>query len=375
MFYDFLPLMLTIKQVMLLSIFSRIIYIVLAYISNAMFEDFDKSTRIMSGGVFLKFLLRWDAIYFYEIIQKGYCKEHLLAFFPLFPYCVNFASKLLSTEVVSTAVLLNNTMFVLSSLLLHSITKKKYGFEIAKYTLLFFIFNPSSIIYCTLYSEPMYTFLFLLGYKLLERNNKYLAAVIISLTAITRSNGILNSILFFDSRSLFNSCLLIPLSLIPFILLQAKHHEILKLDSYTIPYAYIQKKYWEHGFLNFYTHKKNIPNTIIGLPFILFTLYCLVSFAYSKCYVKNKFTIRFFTNKENYYIVSFYVMLWIQTLMCIFFIHMQMFFRFISYNPLFYWFMAFMCKENSIIFRIIMFGYFYYGIAYAVLFGAYYPPA
>lgn len=367
--------MFTTRHVLILSVASRIIYILLAYGSDTTFEKFDKSAVLLGGSSYFKFLLRWDALYFYEIIQKGYCKEHLMAFQPLFPQIVKTMSKITNTDPVSTAVYLNNFLFVMSSYLLYKITNRKYGPDIAKYTVLFFLFNPSSIIYSSLYSESLYTFLFLLGYKFLESNNKKTAALVISLTTITRSNGILNSILLFNQKSLTASILFMTSSTLPFLILQSHQYKLLNLDSYTFPYGYIQKKYWEHGFLKFYTYKKNIPNIIIGLPFILFTLYCLISFAHSKCYVKNKLTMKFFTNRQNYPIVALFILLSIQTLMCIFFIHMQMFFRFISYNPLFYWFMAFMCKNDKGFFRVIMFGYFYYGIAYAILFGAYYPPA
>lgn len=390
-----------------LALASRIFYIALAYLSSQSFTNYDKSTQIVTHESF-NFLLRWDAIYFHEIMKNGYSREHLIAFFPAYPFLVSYISGIIGLSHLNTGILISNFLFLLTSLILYKLSLRRYGKEIAYSTVLFFILNPSSIIHSTLYSESLYNFLFICGFYLIDHNYKFSSIIFFSLSTITRSNGILNALLLIDRKRPIQSFIYIFQILLPFILFQVHCHTILTLEKHenhiniatlkylknlitlknlktiftlktlknlkniSIPYQHIQTKYWNQGFLTFYTYN-NIPNIIIGLPFIIFITYCLISFVYSK--LKQKSKQNYFTNIYNQNTVVLFLLLCIQVLMCLFFIHMQIIFRFVSYNPLVYWFMAFMYEKIGVGFGCVCFGYFFYGVVYAVLFGSYFPPA
>lgn len=356
-----------------LTLLSRLFYITLAKVSSLIFTEFDKSTNLVTNNYF-NFLLRWDAIYFYEITKVGYTKEHLTAFFPLFPFCIKYISNMFQTDLLITGIIFNNIVFICNTILLYKITLSKYNQEIANSTIMFFMLNPCSIIMTTLYTEPIYTFLFLLGFYFLEKKNYNIATILFSLTSLTRSNGILNCIFLLDINNIIISFIRIIHVILPFLLYQIYCYNVLNLKELILPYSYIQSKYWEHGFVKFYTYSKNIPNIIIGMPFIIFSLYSLLKLIKIKCN-RQKHKFEYFLDKKNYNVIVLWVLLFVQTLLCIFFIHMQMFFRFVCYNPLFYWFLSCYYFENGRFFRLLMFGYIFYGIAYAILFGAYYPPA
>ncbi|KAM0675018.1 hypothetical protein GVAV_001357 [Gurleya vavrai] len=296
----------------------------------------------------------------------------------MFPTVIRNLSKILVKDIICTAIIINNIFFVLNSLLLYLITEQRYGCDIAEYTYQFFILNPANIIFSSLYTEPLYMFVFLTGFYLIERNKKFFASIFFMISALTRSNGIMN-ILFlidiFSLKSFIYSTLYVSIVSSPFIYKQYQDFYILKLKNFILPYSFIQAKYWEHGFFKFYTYKKNFPNFIIGIPFILYSLYIIASYIKTKFFIKNKFTLNNFKILKEYNTRVLVLLLAIQTFLCIFFIHMQMFFRFVSYNPFWYWSMSFLYTERSKFFTLLVYAYIFYGIAYSILFGAYYPPA
>ncbi|KAM0686088.1 hypothetical protein COBT_002694 [Conglomerata obtusa] len=361
----------------LVAVLSRLFYLLLAKKSSETFLPFDKTTLLLKKN-YCNFILRWDAIYFREIAIFNYTKEHLTAFFPMYPKLIKIVADTIGKNVLFAGVLINNILFVINSILLYKITLNHYDEEIAEYSFMFYIIHPAAIIFSSLYSETLYMFLFLTGYYCLEKKKIFLASILFSFSAMTRSNGILNVLFlinlsnFVESIKSLNYCALI---IIPFVLKQYYDYKKLGLTDITIPYSYIQKKYWEQGFLKFYTYKKNLPNFLVGIPFILFSLYCILSFLKSKLYAQGNFSMRYFLDRKNYNISILFALLTIQTFLCVFFVHMQMFARFVSYNPFFYWCLSFLFSDRNRGFILLVYGYFFYGIAYAILFGAYYPPA
>jgi Gpi18-like mannosyltransferase len=130
-----------------------------------------------------------------------------------------------------------------------------------------------------------------------------------------------------------------------------------------IPYSFVQKKYWNQGFLNFF-NIPNIPNVLIGLPFILFTFYILL--------------VNDLKCKNNTLILkNLKILLFLKTILACFFFHWNMYFRLISFNPFLYWSIAkmYLKGKHSAYFILYLKYYFAFSVSYAILFGAFYPPA
>lgn len=330
-----------ISNLIAISLISRLFYLSLAFISYWFLPSFDKSSDC--------FLYNWDSIFFQNIQKDGYTSEHQLAFFPLMPLLANCFRYFKIPNIIFV-----NIIFLINSILLYKISES-INPEVTRNVFYFFIFNPSSIIFSSFYTETLFMFLFLLFlFKYLE--HKYLqCTLLISLSCLCRSNGILFC-LFLKHKILY--CVL-SLSLISiyqlYCLSKMSSNIIINLK---IPYSYIQKKYWNQGFLKFYTFN-NISNILISLPFIFFNLYCIFKIDFKHKLVKN---LKF--------------ILLIQTILAILFLHLNMYFRFVSYNPIIYIFMGHMYKyEKTVSFRIYCRYYLAFSVAYAVLYGAFYPPA
>jgi hypothetical protein len=85
-----------------LFILSRVIVFLLAHVSLYLVGEFDDSATLLlytssQPSVLTRLLsplVRWDAIYFTAIAQRGYKYEHEMAFFPLVPFITGYAGRL-----------------------------------------------------------------------------------------------------------------------------------------------------------------------------------------------------------------------------------------------------------------------------------------
>ncbi|KAF7670574.1 GPI mannosyltransferase 2, partial [Astathelohania contejeani] len=301
-----------------------------------------------------------------------------MAFFPLFPMLVNITNRILNLKIHTTAILLTNLFFVLNSLLIYKLTLKRYGKTIATNSALFFIFNPASIIFSSFYTESFFMFLFLMGFYAIEYDRAFIASLFFGLSSLTRSNGILFSIFLlpviipntFTSKllSLLKTILLCIISIIPFLGFQYySYSSIPGNKDFLFPYSMIQSKYWNQGLFKFYT-LINIGNFIIGFPFVMLAIYLV--FKYLSSPIDYRLII-YDRQKRNLFCLV--TLLAIQIFMVIFFIHWNMFFRFISYNPFIYWSLAILYDnlKKSKKFLFFLLYYFNFGILYAVMYGCY----
>lgn len=372
-----------INGIVKLAIVSRILYMGISYISYTLFPPFDKAVELIPGSSPMKFLLAWDATHFFEIMRNGYLKIHETAFFPLLPYVSRCISKMLGLEPFTAGVLVSCSAFVLSSAILYKITLARYGYKIARMSCVFFMFNPASIVYTSMYSESLFMLLFLSGLYFIECNDTFNGTILLSLSGLCRSNGVLFVLLLIFPVNRY-ILVRIPVLLLPCAMFQ--YYILLTINraknthSLSVPYSYVQRVYWDQGFLKFYEPKiGNIVNMAVGLPFLLISLY--IVYAYWNRRWTNTRNVNTCVDKPRQTLLTLntdicVALLIIQTLITIFIIHWNMYFRFISFNPVIYWILAgeYYRVQNRFL-RWIMFRfYFGFGIIYALLFGCFYPP-
>ncbi|KAI5191357.1 GPI mannosyltransferase 2 [Nematocida sp. AWRm77] len=362
---------------------SRALSLGCAYASFRTLPHHDLSAELLEH-THVPFLMRWDALYFYVICKEGYVSDNSTAFFPLYPLLVRGLSRLLFLPVCICGVLLSNIAFCLSSVLLYAITHTLFGKKKAEQACVLFCFSPCSVLYSSMYTEALFCFFALLGVHAVLLNRKPLAALALAAASGVRSNGfILAPLLVINSaleRSL-RGCAYAVLPVLVFCSIQwhwwsTRFAHI----GYMLPYSYVQAHYWEQGFLRFYTYKKNIPNVLVGAPFVLLSLLVLARVclqarsALAPSKKPRPAWSSLLTLKNALVFVLFSVLLF-QVLLTLFFIHMNMHFRFVSFNPLIYWELSSFFASRQTLPRLLLFGYFAFGVVYSVLFGAYFPPA
>lgn len=398
------------KTIIWFAILSRTFILIIGKLSSMMFEPFDKSTLTLNNNSIFKYLISWDAIHFINIAEGGYSTEHSLAFFPLPPLIVRVLN---FSDVFTTAVLINIISSIISSLILFKISYKLYNEKIAYLSTIFFIFNPASVVYCSFYTESIFCLFFYIALYNLIINRKGRAAIFFAMCSGCRSNGAMNII--FQTSPYF------IITILPIAIFQI--YSFLSISRITsdfrpfMVYSHIQRKYWGQGFLKFLVLQQT-PNILLGISFLLYSIYILKEYFKSRIYLYNLkmmgsektlnnslfnnlriFKDHIFKNIKISFLIKFKnivkfildpfftahstvtskcaIILMLQTLTVIFFIHWNMCSRFISFNPILYWSAAVLSERyyNSGGYRFCVGFFMIYMVAYALFFSCFYPPA
>ncbi|KAF3422738.1 LOW QUALITY PROTEIN: hypothetical protein E2986_05855 [Frieseomelitta varia] len=297
------------RKIFWFAIISRIIVLSLQFIFNLLCPDhdadafksptdnseqislYDSLITILFGG-----LARWDGEYFLHIAKYGYTYENTLAFYPLYPFSVLIA-----------AMLVNVICFVKSAVIFYDLSKTVLKTtNVAYKAAILYCINPATIFFSAAYSESLFAYLTMLRSIKLD---PYVSFPI-SLSILTRSNGVINIgfPIYYQLQKLSYdySKKHANFSLKTFcqFMFKASTLKILPGNSYVewchlkIPmaYSYIQKKYWNLGFLNYYEIKQ-IPNFILAFPILYIMMKCIKEFFFE--HKKYFYTLGFIKNTED----------------------------------------------------------------------------
>ncbi|KAJ3440140.1 gpi mannosyltransferase [Anaeramoeba flamelloides] len=218
--------MASLKKVLFLSVLSRIFLILYTILCGIVNTNYDTSGH---KGSIISSLIRWDSIWFLGISESGYQHEQTFAFFPGYPILVKIMSSFTHLSIPLCGVIISNTSFVLSSLVLYELGKITLHDEKKAYrSFLLFLITPSNIFMSSFYTESIFSFFTFTGCYLIQNfqfvgKNRIrsickliLSIVFFTLSSTIRSNGTINS--GFIIYSLF-------LALKNWILSQRNHHQ------------------------------------------------------------------------------------------------------------------------------------------------------
>lgn len=359
---------------------------------------------------------RWDSLHFLHIAKRGYSHESQIAFFPLYPAVVRALKYALFPWAESShdglfiiaGVIANLFLFSASSILLYELThimfrNKSMALESVKY----FCFNPASIFMTACYSESLFQFLTLSGLLAIEFGRLSVASTFLALSSLTRANGIISlgfvaywhvtTISILSARVLRSARLVEQFGiflthalmiLIPFIMFQSYSYYILCIDpnlpdrlqfcstALSIPYTFIQRKYWSIGFLKYY-QLKQIPNFILALPMMLICSWIVMKYFQANGKQFFKLILNFQSRRRgpflwnNGHCLPFIVHLAFLTFVSIFYMHVQVITRFVlSSTPVVYWAIASAPNNKKYYFKVYSALYFVLG---TILHSAFYP--
>lgn len=342
------------KKIIFYLLISRISFLLLSFIVSNIIV-YDHSTKLLNISYFSN-LIRWDAIYFYDISINGYTTIQQSAFFPLYPLLIRYINIFNNTAL--TGIIFSNILFIFNGLLLYNLLSnyfKKIALE--KYIIVY-CFYPSTIINSSFYSESLFFFLFLIS-LILFKYNYLISYIIIIINCLTRSNGILFSFIpLFLSNSFIKFIEFPILVILCKIIIDLYQIYIYKIFNIKNCYYFVQTNIWNQGFLRFYNFiefPENIFNLFIGLPFI---------------YIITSYNLKYYNDiniKKTSLTTFLSFLLFIQTIILLLFFHLQIFMRFVSTNP-FTYFLIILYGKTFIKFSI------FYSIWYSILFSCYYPP-
>lgn len=317
-----------------------------------------------------------------------------------------------------SAVLINFFCFVKSSLVFYDLSNFIMKKKIAYRSAILYCISPASIFFTAAYTESMFSYLTFYCMLASVKKNPF-TTLPIGLSSLVRSNGLINvafplyiclqnlvsnsSVLFGRNYTKFSTIILglsmilssipgifkvILLSIAPFLLLQTYNYVLFCTESanstyipshvekyavdnglvmpgrgippwcnYQIPtaYSYIQKHYWNVGFMNYY-EVKQIPNFILAFPVLFLMLKCI--FEYLMQNWKKVSSLKVLTSdvdredcKSTNYpakMFPFIVHGLFLTFFCIFFVHIQVSTRLLaSASPLLYWYSAILMSRGE----------------------------
>lgn len=351
-------------------------------------------------------LRRWDAIHFLHIARFGYIYENTLAFFPGYPLLFIRPLGLILTKILSSS-----NAYLLSGILINFIfgffntyVLYKLGLKYhltpnhALWSSILYIINPATIFFLAPYSETLFLFSQLLGHYYLKSDKIFYSYLCFALGSIIRSNGIISFgfICYYYLQKIYQKkTWIIPihyfiLFFLPFFLSQYYQYKEycfeksipnelqiyginenlpMPLTNFSSPwclktlplsYQYVQKTYWNVGFLN-YWQLKQIPNFFLALPIFIFLIKFLrnwLNIIIKNGLWKNKFTYLFlnkspskiniwFIEKDIFPHIIYTIFL---SLFALFFMHIQVTTRFLfSSGPFLYLIFADQIKQYNIL--------------------------
>jgi phosphatidylinositol glycan class V len=264
--------------------------------------------------IWLQPFIKWDSAHFLNIAKYGYDREYRLVFYPLFPTIIHLVSMPFGEEIgIITILMWNIVAVVLSSFVLKKILNKmslKCPHRVVEMACICFVCNPASVFFTSLYTETTYTVLAWTGMCYWE-DNIMLSCICLALASTTRSNGSLNAVVV--GTMYFQRCgveyyllsaketskkqiylhlqgfIAIIACLIPVICMNIYSFHVmcgkdtadynpncLQFSILQTPYAYLQQKYWNVGFMQAYAFKQ-IPNLILAVPIFSYSTNALLN--------------------------------------------------------------------------------------------------
>lgn len=203
------------KRIAGFAVVSRLVILLLATITNHTLRKYDTSNEVSNH--FLTSFTNWDGVHFLDVSTNGeYRYEKLHAFFPFLPWTVRIIANFLiqpifqcssESSIIVSAYVVSNVSFVIAACLLdrlgRDVLKDPRRRREARLAVLLFCLNPASIFMSAFYTESLFSMLSFGGMLLAYHNHKYAASLIFCLTAATRSNGVLLSVLFIGLPSIW----------------------------------------------------------------------------------------------------------------------------------------------------------------------------
>ncbi|GAA5811563.1 hypothetical protein MFLAVUS_005002 [Mucor flavus] len=409
------------KKVYSVAIASRLITIALAIASYLFTGSYDSSAEIQletSSHHVLNVFLRWDALYFLHIAEHGYVYEQETAFFPLMPLLARALSNTVFLPLQSilgikytlllSGVTIANVSFVLAAGALYKLTLALLprNQKLAYVSSIAFCLSPPAMFMSSFYTESIFALMSFTGMRWAAEKKYLSAAVIWGLTSAVRSNAIVYVGFFFYDliwirfiqrknfivgtiRSIFYTLIVLS-GLISFQ--YYAYNLFCRLDrpwcAEKIPliYSFVQKEYWDNGFLAYY-ELKQIPNFILAAPIISLSILGLK--AYIQSDVPRFLSLGIVTKRKQISsdqtyassTLSVYMYLWAFLLLYVVTnMHIQVIIRFFTSLPPLYWYVGDLwikgLNESKFGLANIVLTYFVlYGLIGIVLFSSFLPPA
>ncbi|TPX55947.1 hypothetical protein PhCBS80983_g04916 [Powellomyces hirtus] len=407
----------------------RVLLCTLAVISSSLAGDYDVSTTVSlvasrSGShaaegkdelatSLLTPFVRWDAVYFLSIAQRGYIYEQEFAFFPGLPTlmravaaCIQFHASLgEQPALILAGLIISNASFVGAAVVLYRLGCRILRDErLAFRAAILFTITPAGLFMSSIYTESLFALLSFSGMLYFTKSRYLPAALLWAAATSVRANGMLHAGFFVwefivlpissqkkvDIRALILGTVRAAgygaIAIAPFVAFQMYAYNLFCQRSgvaqrswcgrqLPLIYSFVQKEYWNNGFLSYY-EVKQIPNFILAAPVFAISITGVIDFMSQN---PTSFFSLGILSKQRTDLQAPYIYLWaFMTLYCATMMHVQVVVRFFTSVPSFYWFAAKIASGQvgtRWATKAVVPYFLLYGMVTTLLFANFLPPA
>jgi hypothetical protein len=134
---------------------------------------------------------QWDTISYLRIAILGYGPDESIAFMPLYPLLVRFASPLFGNNHLLAALSLSTLLCFMTLVLLHELLIQLYPEQVASKAVILFITFPTAFFLLAGYTESLFMVLVLAFWMLARKKRWWWATLFASLATLTRLQGVI----------------------------------------------------------------------------------------------------------------------------------------------------------------------------------------
>ncbi|MEM4230362.1 MAG: hypothetical protein QXF25_00585 [Candidatus Pacearchaeota archaeon] len=132
----------------------------------------------------------FDGVHYLSIAQYGY-QIYQQAFFPMFPLLIKFLSIFFGGDYIVSSLFLVYISLFTSLVFLYKLVSIDFGKDIAKWTLVFFLFFPTSFFLGAIYTESIFLVFLFSSFYFVRRKNFLLASLTAGFASGTKIIGVL----------------------------------------------------------------------------------------------------------------------------------------------------------------------------------------
>ncbi|EEB05289.1 pig-V [Schizosaccharomyces japonicus yFS275] len=337
--------------------------------------------------------IRWDSIYFVDMAMHGRKYEQEWAFSQVWPALMRkvafFTDDMALVGVIGCYVAVafhGMALYCLLKTTERVFTSKRF----AVITGILYVLSPSGIFCSVAFTEPLFAALAFLGMLLLTYDQSILAAVCWSASVTIRSNGLLFCLFFgirllaglctyfgsqrshFAEKQILRNAICILIVMTPFLRSQWQAYQEFCPGAtwcenvFPFIYTAVQRKYWDVGFLRYWT-PNNIPNFGLALLTIIPLIIAII--------VHVRYSLL-----GSLFMVSQWLLAAMLLYVGIFQMHVQVLNRLSSGIPLLYWGIAYglMQPKTTKLYKmclVVQAAWIIYTVIQAGLYGSFMPPA
>lgn len=153
-------------------------------------NPFESLSRTVSIAVIDNYT-RWDSLWYTDIASMGYYKEQAAAFFPLYPWTMDWITTITGLSYRVSGLIVSNIAFFIALFFLIRLVQRDFSETIAIRTGFLIAFFPTAFYFSAVYTESLFLMWTVLSFYMGRSKRFWWAGIFGGVASLTRNTGIL----------------------------------------------------------------------------------------------------------------------------------------------------------------------------------------